>query len=57
MTTFAQEFRKAAKATPRLYFAPVIGAVRGAVRGALSEYQRVKAQTEIGTQPCGRAAK
>lgn len=46
MTTLAQEFLQAARATPRLYFAPLIGAACGAIRGAWNEYQRVKALTE-----------
>jgi hypothetical protein len=47
MTTFAQEFIKAARETPRLYFAPLVGAIRGAIHGAMTEYDRVKAQSSV----------
>lgn len=57
MTTFAQEFLKAVKETPRLYFAPTIGAIRGAIRGAMEEYDRVKAQSDAANQPTAKAAK
>lgn len=41
MANFAQEFAKAAKESPRLYFAPLIGAIRGAI----TEWDRVIAES------------
>lgn len=57
MTTFTQEFIKAAKETPRLYWAPFIGAIRGAVIGAMVEYDRVKAQSSGSDTSAPKAAK
>lgn len=57
MSTPAQEFIKAAKETPRLYFAPLIGAIRGAIHGAIAEYDRVKAQSSVSDTSAAKAAK
>jgi hypothetical protein len=57
MTTFAQEFIKAARETPRLYFAPLVGALRGAFHGAIAEYDRVKVQSSDSDASSDKAAK
>lgn len=49
MTTFIQEFVKAAKESPRLYFAPLIGAIRG----ALTEWDRAIAESRCSQKSQG----
>lgn len=53
MTTFSQEFVKAAKESPRLYFAPLIGAIRG----ARDEWDRVIAASRASSnEPVSKKA-